>query len=180
MKGKKGDYLRALDNAIKESDEIIRSYKCCIEDGITTISEYDRYHKMLKEDNTEGEERIKKALFAIKPFNGSLTDADVEIVQREAVAFLKKYVSSKEFKVVYKPYLHMIDIRVTDYAESFSITFTDYQCGYDDDIKDPFIRDNTSWYYEAMEAGERFFKHRFGITVDTGDGDEGTLYINGL
>lgn len=72
----------------------------------------------------------------------------------------------------------MIVIRPTDYGEICSISFTDYQNGYDDNIKDPNIRENNDWYNEVMEVGEAFIKRRFGIAANTGDGDEGTLYIN--
>lgn len=71
----------------------------------------------------------------------------------------------------------MIDIRVTDYTDVFSITITDYQSGMDNGS-------DNEWYYELLEVGETYIEKRFknwqGIVwgfVSTGDGDEGTLYI---
>lgn len=185
LKEKKVSYLRAIDKAIDESKNIIQSYKVAISKGYKTIDQYDAMNSPFT-DNKSSRERVTKTLSLIKPAGEQPENEKdaIKQMQNESVAFLKKYASSKEFKASYKPYLHMIDIYVSDYGDLFSITITDYQDGYDDDIEDPIIRENNNWYNELLTVGEGFIKHRFGKwellkkhPVNIGDGDEGTIYV---
>ena len=75
----------------------------------------------------------------------------------------------------------MIRIHATDYSELFSVTITDYQDGIDYATDDM----NNDWYDELLEVGTNFIEKRFDAWEDvvwfkigTGDGDEGTIYVD--
>ena len=104
-----------------------------------------------------------------------------DFMEDDVLAFMKKYAASPTFKSKYKKYLYMVNIYSSGYESPFSITITDYQSGYDDNVDD----NDNSWYLELLEIGEIYIRRRFknwhNITWDhigTGDGDEGTIYVS--
>lgn len=122
-------------------------------------------------------------------------------VQQYVITALKKYVSSKEFKDKYKDNLtpDSINIKKADVNSGFEVQISDLQNGTDWDAIEKWEKENPDknykqcpicdidWYNTllaygeelAIEAANKFDPDdKFEFDIDTGDGDEATIYID--
>lgn len=198
IKMTKSNIIKLLDESIDKIDEAINVYKYALQSGFYKRSEIsdnasnssmsvikNSIDNEIRKVNQSVKRKQMMTLISkwnIKPVTqkGNNKNNDIDFMGEDIIKFMKKYIASSEFKKKYAKYLYMIDIKLTDYSDPFSITFTDYQSGFDYDNDD----DNNDWYYEFMDICEMYIKYRFENwkgyiwnSISTGDGDEGTLYV---
>lgn len=128
-------------------------------------------------------------------------------LQKRLIKFLKDYVKKEKFDEKYKDsacsYLVACTIKPDDEISMFGVEISDCQNGWGDEIDPAWLRKhkdykvkedwskdpvyNNDWYYELLDVGskeaENIFKSIPGsedmiLDVDTGDGDEGLIYID--
>lgn len=189
LKETKQKVSRALDEMTNNVNSLIEQFRYVKKQGAKSTSDlsidYDRNRVTKKREIGSTWNRLSKTIKPVEKLKDDISKSEiaryVDQMQRETVAFLKRYVNDSEFKTTFEKYLYRLDIRATDYADVFSVTITDYQNGIDIDSDDI----NIDWYDELLEVGEKFIEKRFdawnGIVwnyIEFGDGDEGTIYVN--
>jgi len=189
LKETKQKVLKALDETIYKVNSLISQFNYAKKQGAKSTSElsvdYDRNTVTKKREDTSIWSRMSKTIKPVEKLEGELTKSEIakygKQMQTETIAFLKRYANDSEFKSTFKKYLHMVNIHATDYSDLFSVTITDYQDGIDYDTDDM----NNDWYDELLDVGVNFIKKRFDVwkdvvwsDIDTGDGDEGTIYVD--
>lgn len=174
-----------MSNIKKEIESIankINLYEYAIKKGANTINDISSNDGIVSSiEEIDNVMKLRQTLNQIKPVNIKLNSKEeyVEFMISDTINFLKKYIASSEFKKRYKEYLYMINIQETDYGDLFSITITDFQNGMNKND------DDNTWYHELLDIGKEYISKRFEQfrgkvwhDIDTGDGDEGTIYVN--
>lgn len=126
--------------------------------------------QQIKEKKLKEQERDNK----LKMMNQNLLNEKrkdlAKIIIKDCINWLKSTIKNKK----YIKYNKMINIRVTDYGDYGSVTFIDQQ-----------ITDD--WYYDLLYDCADYLNDKYkedlfdlGMRIDTGDGDEGTIYIEGM
>ena len=166
------------------------------------IAEEGLFSKIKNKINQRKELKRKKEL-ENKTERMERNEKFTEMLQDEGIDFLKKYISKAEFKSKYKDKLYMISIEATDYGDPYSIQITEYQDGVDWDKltewekhnpkitnesdadywkRNPYT--NKDWYNELIDECISYLQSKYskemierGISLSSGDGDEGNIYI---
>ena len=126
--------------------------------------------QQIKEKKLKEQERDNK----LKMMNQNLLNEKrkdlAKTIIKDCINWLKSTIKNKK----YIKYNKMINIRVTDYSDYGSVTFIDQQ-----------ITDD--WYYDLLYDCADYLNDKYkedlfdlGMRIDTGDGDEGTIYIEGM
>lgn len=182
----KKEYIDFLNKVISSCDQEIKFCKIGLSRGYKTLDKYKRGLSGKNVTDSKNSRKImEKILSGIKPVgNPPKYDAAISQMVNETISFLKRYSTSKEFKEKYKDYLYMIDIEEEGYGSAFSIQITEFQDGVDYDREDDISEPNTDWYRELLYMGKEYIKIRFKpwkgkiwSDVNTGDGDEGNIYV---
>lgn len=166
-----------------------------------SISYFVKKIKKYKKDLDTLSKSNNKEVKTISPEDKAKMNKIGDQIQKYVIANLKKYASTKEFKNKYKDHITEFSINIGEdnAGSAYGVKISDFQDGIDLNYIDKWEKKNpnkdinecpilnSDWYWDLLNKGKELAKkankiynknNEYHLGVDTGDGDEATIYID--